>query len=135
MHKNIIAGIGGLTLAVGLMAGLAACSSDPKSDNALYNKLAGIMDDQNRQWDAGKKARDVSYLVCRGLKEGELMEMSAEKSLSGAVEFKHYERSMAFPDNTRIWSITRPVSLMEKQVLMIEMSPKNGCYAVYRHTS
>jgi hypothetical protein len=121
-----------------LTMALASCS-EPTTDNVLYRKLAAIMDKQNEQWNAmdvkPSRGVNVTNAVCSIAPATDLEIMAEDESLSGNVTFKYYERSLAYADNTMLWTITRPIGWTEKQVLMIEISPTTGCFAVYRHTN
>jgi hypothetical protein len=130
MQQRAIVGLSLLILA----AGLASCS-EPKSDNALYKELAAIMDERKVLWEAegDKRSRraDVSDIVCPVVSEKALEEMAADQGLSGVVEYKFYERSSIYRDNTKLWTVSKPENFFSKQLLMIESSPENPCFAAY----
>lgn len=118
-----------------VVIGLASCS-EPTTDNATYKKLAAIMDEQKASWTAsggGARGVNVSGTVCPTVSTGELEDMTKDQSLSGNLDYKFYERSLTYADNTRLWTINRPISWTQKQVLMISVSPRDGCVAIYRH--
>ncbi len=124
-------------LAIGIiLAALAACS-EAKTDNAFYNQLVGIMDELNEQWGAldapGTRGMNVSRNVCVVATLSRLQTLNDDPSVAGNVTYKFYEKSLTYADNSQNWTITRPLGWTEKQVLMISISPRDGCVAIYRH--
>ncbi len=125
------------TLAVPVLVAVLGACSEAHTDNAVYKGLAAIMDELNIEWNAPDRpptrGMNVSKKVCPTITLAGLETMTGDKSLSGNVEYAFYEKSLTYADNSRHWTITRPVSLTEKQVLMISVSPRDGCVAIYRH--
>ena len=121
-----------------MVAALGSCS-EAKTDNAFYNQLVDIMDEFNTQWEAmdspGTRGMNVSRSVCVVATLSRLQTLNDDPSVAGNVTYKFYEKSLTYADNSQNWTITRPLSWTEKQVLMISISPRDGCIAIYRHMS
>ncbi len=119
-----------------LVTALAACS-EAETDNSFYNQLVLIMDEFNKRWDEpgarSGRAMNVSRTVCVVATLSRLQTLNDDPSLSGNVSYKYYEKSLTYADKSQNWTITRPLSWNEKQVLVISLSPRDGCVAIYRH--
>lgn len=118
------------------IAALAACS-EANTDNAFYKQLVAIMDQLNENWNApgtpSARGMNVTNRVCTVATLARLQTLNEDPSLSGNVNYRYYEKSLTYPDKTQNWTITRPLSWNEKQVLVISISPRDGCVAIYRH--
>ena len=124
-------------LVVPMLVAIPGACSEANTNNAVYKELAGIMDELNGEWNAPDRpptrGMNVTSRICSAVTLPELETMTDDKSLSGNLDFKFYEKSLTYADNSRHWTITRPISWNEKQVLMIAVSPRDGCTAIYRH--
>mgnify|MGYP006909089876 CR=1 FL=1 len=137
LGSTIVVGMAGrlawLVAVLLIVAALAACS-EATTDNEMYIRIAGIMDELNGEWTAPGAATgrgwNVTDRVCRQINLVGLESLIDDPSVAGNVDFKFYEKSLTYADNSRNWTITRPLGWNEKQVGRVSVAPGDGGVAI-----